>query len=98
MAQKRVFHAVMVGSDEEKECSKHGLKGLLEGLEGDCRKYILGALNDNLVTMYVPLATSSRGLSISNFSFIRTRVLSHAQSTTVQPGSILDSCPGIRNR
>ncbi|KAM5543745.1 hypothetical protein V8D89_002362 [Ganoderma adspersum] len=43
---------VTVGSDEEKERSKRGLRGILEGLEGDRRKRILGALKDNLVTIF----------------------------------------------
>ncbi|KAI0718430.1 ARM repeat-containing protein [Cerioporus squamosus] len=43
---------VTAGSDEEKERSKRGLKGLMEGLEGDRRKRVLSALKDNLVTIY----------------------------------------------
>ena len=42
---------VTAGSEEEKERSKRGLRGLMEGLEGDRRKRILAALKDNLVTM-----------------------------------------------
>ena len=42
---------VTAGSDEEKERSKRGLKGLMEGLEGERRKRVLAALKDNLVTM-----------------------------------------------
>ena len=42
---------VTAGSDEEKERSKKGLRGLMEGLEGDRRKRVLAALKDNLVTM-----------------------------------------------
>lgn len=44
---------VTAGSDEEKERSKRGLRGLMEGLEGDRRKRILGSLKDNLVTVFV---------------------------------------------
>ncbi len=42
---------VTAGSEEEKERSKRGLKGLMEGLEGERRKRVLNALKDNLVTM-----------------------------------------------
>ena len=42
---------VTAGSDEEKERSKRGLKGLVEGLEGDRKKRVLSSLKDNLVTM-----------------------------------------------
>ena len=44
---------VTAGSDEEKERSKRGLRGLMEGREGDRRKRILGSLKDNLVTVFV---------------------------------------------
>ncbi|KAI0327732.1 ARM repeat-containing protein [Cubamyces sp. BRFM 1775] len=43
---------VTAGSDEEKERSKKGLRGLMEGLEGDRRKRVLAALKDNLVTIF----------------------------------------------
>ncbi|KAI1798466.1 ARM repeat-containing protein [Ganoderma leucocontextum] len=43
---------VTVGSDEEKERSKRGLRGLIEGLEGDRRKRILASLKDNLATIF----------------------------------------------
>ncbi|KAI0646045.1 ARM repeat-containing protein [Trametes meyenii] len=43
---------VTAGSDEEKDRSKKGLRGLLEGLEADRRKRVLAALNDNLVTIF----------------------------------------------
>ena len=42
---------VTAGSDEEKERSKRGLRGLIEGLEGDRKKRVLSSLKDNLVTM-----------------------------------------------
>ncbi|KAI0746468.1 ARM repeat-containing protein [Daedaleopsis nitida] len=43
---------VTAGSEEEKERSKRGLRGLMEGLEGDRRKRVLAALHENLVTIY----------------------------------------------
>ncbi|CDO74224.1 hypothetical protein BN946_scf184721.g3 [Trametes cinnabarina] len=43
---------VTAGSDEEKERSKKGLRGLMEGLEGERRKRVLAALKDNLVTIF----------------------------------------------
>ncbi|KAI0353312.1 ARM repeat-containing protein [Trametes cingulata] len=43
---------VTAGSDEEKERSKKGLRGLMEGLEGDRRKRVLASLKDNLVTIF----------------------------------------------
>ncbi|KAI0674047.1 ARM repeat-containing protein [Trametes maxima] len=43
---------VTAGSDEEKERSKKGLRGLLEGLEADRRKRVLAALKDNLMTIF----------------------------------------------
>lgn len=42
---------VTAGSDEEKERSKRGLRGLMEGLEGDRRRRVLSSLKDNLVAM-----------------------------------------------
>ncbi|KAI8970646.1 ARM repeat-containing protein [Trametes punicea] len=43
---------VTSGSDEEKERSRRGLRGLLEGLEGDRRKRVLAALKENLSTIF----------------------------------------------
>ncbi|KAH9949712.1 ARM repeat-containing protein [Amylocystis lapponica] len=43
---------VTAGSEHDKERSKKGLKGLLEGVEGERRKRILGALKDNLVMIF----------------------------------------------
>ncbi|TBU44642.1 ARM repeat-containing protein [Dichomitus squalens] len=43
---------VTAGSEEEKERSKRGLRGLMEGLEGDRQKRVLAALKDNLVTIF----------------------------------------------
>lgn len=42
---------VTAGSEEEKERSKKGLKGILEGVEGERRKRIMAALKDNLMSM-----------------------------------------------
>ncbi|KAI0635454.1 ARM repeat-containing protein [Trametes polyzona] len=43
---------VTAGSEEEKERSKKGLRGLMQGLEGDRRKRVLASLKDNLVTIF----------------------------------------------
>ncbi|KAI0764723.1 ARM repeat-containing protein [Fomes fomentarius] len=43
---------VTAGSEEEKERSKRGLRGLVEGLEGERRKRVLASLHENLVTIY----------------------------------------------
>ncbi|PCH37111.1 ARM repeat-containing protein [Wolfiporia cocos MD-104 SS10] len=40
------------GSDEEKEQAKKGLKGLLEGIEGERRRRIMTSVRDNLVTIF----------------------------------------------
>lgn len=42
---------VTKGSEEEKEKSKKGLKGLLEGIDGERRKRILSSVKENLTTM-----------------------------------------------
>lgn len=39
------------GSDEEKERSKKGLSGVLEGADTERRRRILAAVKDNLITM-----------------------------------------------
>jgi pumilio family protein 6 len=39
------------GTDEEKEIAKKGLRGVLEGLEGERRKRVLASLKENLTTM-----------------------------------------------
>lgn len=43
--------SVTAGSAEEKERAKKGLKGVLEGLEGERRKRVLTAVKENLMTM-----------------------------------------------
>ena len=43
--------SVTAGSAEEKERAKKGLKGVLEGLEGERRKRVLNAVKENLMTM-----------------------------------------------
>lgn len=45
---------VTLGSDEEKERSKKGLKGVLEGADKERRKRILNTVRENLTTMCVP--------------------------------------------
>ena len=42
---------VTLGSDEEKERSKKGLKGVLEGTDKERRKRIMNAVKENLTTM-----------------------------------------------
>ena len=42
---------VTLGSDEEKERSKKGLGGVLEGIDAERRRRILGSVKDNLITM-----------------------------------------------
>ncbi|KAH9855555.1 ARM repeat-containing protein [Lenzites betulinus] len=43
---------VTAGSEEEKERSKQGLRGLMVGLEGDRRRRVMNSLKDNLVTIF----------------------------------------------
>lgn len=46
---------VTLGSDEEKEKSKKGLKGLIEGADKERIKRVLNSVKDNLTNMYVSL-------------------------------------------
>ena len=46
---------VTLGSDEEKEKSKKGLKGLIEGADKERTKRVLNSVKDNLTNMYVSL-------------------------------------------
>lgn len=41
------------GTAQEIETAKKGLRGLLDGVEGDRRKRLLGALKESLTTMWV---------------------------------------------
>ena len=43
--------SITVGSEEEKERSKKGLKGLLEGVDKERRRRLMNALKENLVSM-----------------------------------------------
>ncbi len=43
--------SITAGSEEEKERSKKGLKGLLEGADKERQRRLMTALKDNLVTM-----------------------------------------------
>ncbi|GBE84550.1 ARM repeat-containing protein [Sparassis latifolia] len=43
---------VTAGTDMEKELFKKGLRGILEGVEGERKKRVLSALKDNLVTIF----------------------------------------------
>ncbi|KAG6810840.1 hypothetical protein H0H92_010104 [Tricholoma furcatifolium] len=40
------------GSDQEKEQAKKGLRGVLEGVDVERRRRVLGALKDNLITIF----------------------------------------------
>ena len=40
-----------LGTEDEKEKDKKGLRGILEGIEGDRRKRILNAVKENLTSM-----------------------------------------------
>ncbi|KAH9837998.1 ARM repeat-containing protein [Rhodofomes roseus] len=44
--------SVTAGGEEEKERAKKGLKGVLEGLEGERRRRVLNAVKENLVTIF----------------------------------------------
>ncbi|KAI0785215.1 ARM repeat-containing protein [Abortiporus biennis] len=43
---------VTMGSDEEKEKSKKGLKGILEGADKERRKRVMSSVKENLVTIF----------------------------------------------
>ena len=43
--------SLTAGSEEEKERSKKGIKGLLEGADKERRKRVMTAVKENLVTM-----------------------------------------------
>jgi pumilio family protein 6 len=51
--KETTLFSVTTGSDEDKERAKKGLRGVLEGLEGEKRKRVMGAVRENLVTMWV---------------------------------------------
>ena len=46
---------ITAGSEEEKGRSRHGLRGLMKGLEGNRRKRIMASLKENLITMCVEI-------------------------------------------
>jgi pumilio homology domain family member 6 len=43
--------SVTTGSDEDKDRVKRGLIGVLDGLEGERRRRVMGAVKENLVMM-----------------------------------------------
>ena len=43
--------SLTAGSDQEKELSKKGMKGLLEGADKERRKRVMGAVKENLEAM-----------------------------------------------
>ena len=51
--KETALFTVTTGSEEDKIHAKKGLKGVLEGLEGDRCKRVLESLKENLTTMYV---------------------------------------------
>ena len=51
--------SLTAGSDEEKERSKKGLKGLIEGTDTERRKRIMNAVKENLVTMCAKFLASN---------------------------------------
>lgn len=49
--KEATLFTVTQGSEQDKEKSKKGLKGLLEGVDAERRKRILSAVQENLTTM-----------------------------------------------
>ncbi|TFY74574.1 hypothetical protein EWM64_g9439 [Hericium alpestre] len=49
--KETTLFSVTAGSDVDKERTRKGLKGILEGVDAERRKRVLGALKENLVTM-----------------------------------------------
>jgi pumilio family protein 6 len=63
--KETALFSITTGSDEDKERAKRGLRGVLEGLEGERRKRVMGSVRENLVMMFVQiwLARSCRMLT-----------------------------------
>lgn len=83
--------SVTVGSDEEKERSKKGLKGILEGTDKERRKRVMNAVKENLTTMYVHehgviILLLTLFLALASTTPIRVQFLT--QSFTASCGSI----------
>jgi pumilio family protein 6 len=51
--KEATLFGVTTGSELDKERARKGLRGLLEGVDGERRKRVLKSLKENLVTMYV---------------------------------------------
>ena len=49
--RETALFSITTGSDEDKDRAKRGLRGVLEGLEGERRKRVMGAIRENLITM-----------------------------------------------
>ena len=49
--KETALFSVTTGSDEDKERAKRGLRGVLEGLEGERRQRVMNAVRENLVAM-----------------------------------------------
>ncbi|TFY80642.1 hypothetical protein EWM64_g3375 [Hericium alpestre] len=50
--KETTLFSVTAGSDVDKERTRKGLKGILEGVDAERRKRVLGALKENLVTIF----------------------------------------------
>ena len=59
--------SVTVGSDEDKERSKKGLKGLLEGADKERQKRLMSAVRENLMSMYV-YSSAQHGYSLGDMT------------------------------
>ena len=51
--KEAALFTLTAGSDEEKEKSKKGLKGVLEGADKERRKRVMNSVKENLTNMYV---------------------------------------------
>ena len=49
--KEATLFSITVGSDEEKEKSKKGLRGVLEGADKERRKRVMNSVKENLTTM-----------------------------------------------
>lgn len=88
--KEATLFTVTKGSEEEREKSKKGLKGLLEGVDTERRKRILSAIKDNLTTVCVhSVATHTyEGTNIRAGSTTQIRVPYPTHSYTEYFGNI----------
>jgi pumilio family protein 6 len=54
--KETALFSMTTGSDKDKERARKGLKGVLEGVDGERRKRVLASLKSSLVTMYAVLS------------------------------------------